>query len=132
MRRIRGSFWTPERDRRLQAYEAAGVPASAIAERLGTTRDAVLGRSQRLRGLTVTYKAYVQKQRAVRAAIDARQREKRRRVRAAIARMRAEIAKGIPRDVAIVSAAERGATYKAIADEVGVTRERVRQILQGR
>jgi hypothetical protein len=132
MRRIRGSFWTPERDRRLQAYEAAGMPASAIAERLGTTRDAVLGRSQRLRGLTVTYKAYVQKQRVVRAAADARRREKQRQARAAVARLRAEIAKGIPRDVAIASAVDRGATYQAIVDEVGVSGERVRQIWSGR
>src|SRR5947209_13006048 len=128
MRRICGSFWTPERDRRLQAHEAAGVSAATIAERLGKTRNAVLGRSQRLRGLTVTYKAYVRKKREVRVAADAKRRESQRRTSAAISRMRAEIAKGIPRDVAIASAVEKGATYQAIAHEVGMSRQRVQQI----
>ena len=128
MRRRRGSFWTPERDRRLQAYEAEGLSGAAIAERLGTTRNAVLGRSQRLRGLTVTYKWYVQKQRQSRAAGETKRREKRRRERAAIEHMRTEIAKGILRDVAIASAVKRGATYQAIADRIGVTKQRVQQL----
>jgi hypothetical protein len=42
--------------------------------------------------------------------------------------MRAEIAKGVPRNVAIKSALKRGATLQAIADEVGVTKQRVQQI----
>lgn len=128
MQRRRGSFWTPERDRRLQAYEAEGLSGAAIAERLGTTRNAVLGRSQRLRGLTRTYKGYVNLLRRLRAATAPRLRERQRRRRETIARMRAEIAKGVPRNVAIKSALKRGATLQAIADEVGVTKQRVQQI----
>src|SRR5262245_29436362 len=132
MRRVRGSFWTPERDRRLQAYEAQGLSAAAIAERLGTTRNAVLGRSQRLRGLTLTYEWYVEKKRQWRAAGEPQRREKQRRERAAIERMRKEIAKGVPRNLAILSARKRGATYRAIGEEIGMTRQGVAQICKNR
>lgn len=81
--RVRDSFWTVELDRRLQAYEAKGLSGAAIADRLGTTRDAVLGRSQRLRGLTLTYKAYVKNKRPWRAAAAPKRREQYRRRRVA-------------------------------------------------
>ena len=45
-----GGFWTPERDEELKRHEAAGLSAAKIAAQLGTTRGAVLGRSNRLRG----------------------------------------------------------------------------------
>jgi len=128
MRRIRGGFWTPERDRRLQAYEAEGLSGAAIAERLGTTRNAVLARSQRLRGLHLMFKSYVEARRKHRAAAAPRIRERQRRRREAMERMRRELAKGVPRDVAIKSARKRGATLQAIADEVGVTKQRIQQI----
>jgi hypothetical protein len=124
MRRVRGSFWTPERDRRLQAYEAGGLTGAAIAERLGTTRNAVLGRSQRLRGLHVTYKAYVETLRKQRAA-NAQQQRRRQQ---AVERMQAQIAKGIPQSRAIMAALRRGAMYQAIGDAIGVSKQRVQQI----
>ncbi len=132
MRRMRGSFWTAERDRRLQTYEGEGFSASVIAERMGTTRNAVLGRSQRLRGLTVTYDGYIRKQQEVRAEAKEKGREKERRSRGIIERMRADIVKGKSRDAAIVFAVERGATYRAVANALGVTPQRVQQIISGR
>jgi len=44
------NFWTAERDEELKRFEAGGLSASQIAAVLGTTRGAVLGRSNRLRG----------------------------------------------------------------------------------
>jgi len=129
MKRVRGSFWTPERDRQLQAYEAKGLSGAAIAERLGTTRNAVLGRSQRLRRLTLTYKWYVQKKQEWRPAGEPKRREKQRREHAAMERMRKEFAKGVPRNLAVVSARKRGATYRAIGEEIGMTRQGVHQIV---
>src|SRR5438105_2885929 len=128
MRRIRASFWTSERIRRLQALEAAGLSAREIAEKLGTTRKAVIGRSQRLRGLTYTFPSYIKKERGLRAATQTRRRERERRSRAAIAGMRSEISKGIPRDIAIAAAVMRGAKSQAIADEIGISKRRVYQI----
>jgi hypothetical protein len=43
-------YWTPERDEELRRHEAAGLSAAKIAALLGTTRGAILGRSNRLRG----------------------------------------------------------------------------------
>ena len=42
-------YWTPERDEELKRHRAAGLSASKIAARMGVTRNAVLGRSHRLR-----------------------------------------------------------------------------------
>jgi hypothetical protein len=47
------SFWTPARDRKIKAMEAAGKSAREIAKALGggVSRNAVIGRSRRLRGI---------------------------------------------------------------------------------
>jgi hypothetical protein len=44
------NYWTPERDEELKRHEAAGLSAGEIAALLHTTRSAVIGRSNRLRG----------------------------------------------------------------------------------
>ena len=118
----------PERDKRLQAFEAEGRSGGAIAERLGTTRNAVLKRLQVLRGLHLTFKSYIEAVRALRAAAAPRRRERQRRRREAMARLRADIAKGVPQNVAIVSALRRGTTYQAIGDVTSVSKQRVQQI----
>src|SRR6516164_301218 len=43
--------WTRSRDKRLLAQQAAGRTAAQIAKTLGVTRNAVIGRSRRLRGI---------------------------------------------------------------------------------
>src|SRR5713101_613617 len=129
MRRVRGSFWTPARGRRLQALEDKGLSGAAIAEKLGITRNAVLGRSQRLRGLTVTYKAYVETLQELRAANEPKRRQRERRIQAALTRLQSDLAKGVPRDVAIMTVRKQGATCRAIANELGLTKQRVHQIV---
>ena len=66
MRRISGSFWTPERDERLRCLEAEGFSAAKIAEKLGTTRGAVLGRLHRLSGAALTYPSYIRQEKEAR------------------------------------------------------------------
>src|SRR5216684_2513672 len=112
MRYLADSFWIPARDTRLQKLEAAGLSAAQIAERLGTTRNAVLGRSARLRG--VVYRYYVQREKELRSQTAARRREMKRRSDALLLDMRAAIAKRVPRTIAIAKAVEGGATYQAI------------------
>jgi hypothetical protein len=122
------SFWTAEKDKQLRRLEGAGLSAAQIAPRLGTTRNAVIGRSVRLRGLIFpSQRQREQKERALRAA---RLREQKERTTASLASMRRAIAKGMPRNVAIVAAAtgSGSVTYRAIADELGLTRQRVQQI----
>jgi len=121
------TFWTADKDRRLQRLEAAGFSAAQIADRIGATRNAVIGRSVRLRGLV--FPSQVQRQRAERALHAARVHQRKERNEAALAVMRRMISKGTARDVAIVSAVKARATYQAIADELDITRQRVQQII---
>ena len=131
MRRISGSFWTLERDERLRRLEAEGLSAAKIGEKLGTTRGAVLGRLHRLSGVALTYPSYTRQANETRARKAARMKERKRITDAAISKMRHEIARGVERNQAIAKARKTGATLKAIGDAVGLTRQRVRQILGG-
>jgi len=121
------TFWTTEKDRQLQKLEAAGHSAAQIADRLGATRNAVIGRSVRLRQLV--FPSQIRRQRAQRAVRAARLHEHKERMSTALGAMRRLMAKGTPRDTAIVAAVKARATYQAIADELGLTRQRVQQII---
>jgi hypothetical protein len=131
MRRISGSFWTPDRDQKLRRLEGEGLSAAKIAEKLGTTRGAVLGRLHRLSGAALTYPSYIRQEKEARARAAARMKERKRITDAAISKMRHEIARGVERNQAIAKARKTDATLKAIGDAVGLTRQRVRQILGG-
>jgi hypothetical protein len=121
------TFWTAEKDKQLRKLEAAGLSAAQIADRLGTTRNAVIGRSVRLRGLT--FPSQIQRERTKRALHAAHLRQQKERAALSLASMRRLIARGTPRASAIVSAIRDQVTYQAIADELGITRQRVQQIV---
>jgi hypothetical protein len=121
------TFWTAERDKQLRRLEAAGLSAAQIGDRLGTTRNAVIGRSVRLRGLI--FPSQIQRQRTERALRAAHLHQRKERATLSLASMRRVIARGTPRDTAIVSAIRDQVTYQAIADELGLTRQRVQQIV---
>jgi hypothetical protein len=121
------TFWTAEKDRQLRRLEAAGLSAAQIADRIGTTRNAVIGRSVRLRGLI--FPSQLQRQRSERALHAARLRQQKERTAVSLASMRRAIARGTPRDVAIVLAVKAHVIYRAIADELGLSRQRVHQIV---
>jgi hypothetical protein len=121
------TFWTAEKDKQLRRLEAAGLSAAQIADRLGTTRNAVIGRSVRLRGLI--FPSQIQRQRSERASRAALLHQQKERAALSLASMRRVIARGTPRNTAIVSAVKDRVTYQAIADELGLTRQRVQQIV---
>jgi hypothetical protein len=121
------TFWTAEKDKHLQRLEAAGLSAAQIADRIGTTRNAVIGRSARLRGLI--FPSQIQRQRSERALHAARLRQQKERTVVSLASMRRAIVKGTSRNVAIVLAVKAHVTYQAIAQELGLTRQRVQQIV---
>jgi transposase-like protein len=54
---------------------------------------------------------------------------KKRLTRDAIAAMHTAISRGVPRDMTIAQASKTGVTYKAIADELGLSRQRIHQIV---
>src|SRR5580692_4495214 len=128
MRRISGSFWTPERDERLRYLEAEGFSAAKIAEKLGTSRGAVLGRLHRLSGATLTYPSYIRQEKEARARAAARTKERTRLESTVIPRLQQEITRGVDRNRAIARARKAGATLRAIGDAVGISKEGVRQI----
>src|ERR1700730_4702116 len=97
MRYFSGSFWTPDTDARLQRLEAQGLSAAKIAAKLGVSRNSVIARSQRLRGLSPTFPSYLREQEKARASIAARKRK----MDAVLTKLRQEIARGIARNEAI-------------------------------
>jgi hypothetical protein len=129
MRRISGSFWTPERDERLRRLEAEGLSAAKIGEKLGTTRGAVLARLHRLSGAALTYPSYIRQEKEARARAAARMKERKRAESTVIPRMQQEIMRGVGRNRAIAKARKAGATLRAIGDAVGISKELVRQIV---
>ncbi len=121
------TFWTPRKDKHLQKLQTAGLSSAQIADRLGTTRNAVIGRSARLRG--VIFQSQIQRQEREKARVMARRQQIKRRTDVVLTAMRRAIAKGMPRDVAIAMAVKAHATYQAIGDELGLSRQRVHQII---
>jgi hypothetical protein len=128
LRRIGGSFWTSERDEKLRRLEGKGLPTAKIAEKLGTTRSAVLGRLHRLSDVSLTYPSYIRREKEASARSAARVKQRERLANTVIPKMKQEIARGVDRDRAIAKARKAGATLKAIGDALGLSRERVRQI----
>ena len=120
MRYFVNGFWTPQRDKRLQKLEAEGRSGKEIAERLGTTRNAVVARSARLRG--IAFPSNIRREKALRAQAAARLREKNRLNRTAVFDLRAAMTRGMKRDAAICAAVKAGATYAAIGAELGAYR----------
>jgi hypothetical protein len=121
------TFWTAEKDKRLQRLEAAGLSAAQIADHIRTTRNAVIGRSARLRGLI--FPSQLRRHRRERALRAARLRQQKERTAVSLASMRRAIASGTPRNTAIALAVKAHVTYQAIADELGISRQRVQQIV---
>jgi hypothetical protein len=125
MRYFARSFWTPVTDAQLQHLEAKGFSTAKIAAKLGTTRNSVIGRSQRLRGIYRTFPSYLREQEETRARAAARKRK----MDAVLSKFRQEIARGVARNEAIADARKAGATLTAIGEVLGITRQSVRQIL---
>src|SRR5260370_726139 len=113
--------------RRIAGRRKTGLSAAQMADRLGTTRNSVIGRSVRLRGLI--FPSQRQRQRSKRALHAARLRQQKERTAVSLASMRRAIVKGTPRNVAIALAVKAHITYQAIADELGLSRQRVQQIV---
>jgi hypothetical protein len=122
--RVSSPFWTAERDKRLKGLVATGLSVGKIARRLGTAQNAVIRRLYHLRGLPPPDPTHER----LRLAAAVRREEKERRTQAALAAMRAAMARGMPRDLAIAQARKAGASARAIGDVVGLTFRAVHRI----
>jgi hypothetical protein len=119
------SFWTPARDRRLLAYQAAGHSAAVIGKKLGATRSAVIGRSRRLRGIVYQSdidswtRANAKRSEAARKRMAIRRDKQRQALRTMIADVRA----GTPQAQAMARAHRAGATWQQIGEHFGVSQQ---------
>jgi hypothetical protein len=119
------SPWTPSRDKRLLAHQKAGRSAAEIAEKLGTSRSAVIGRSVRLRG--IVYKSSIRSWKRAnakrsaaagkRAALRAEEQRK------AMREMARAIKSGMPREKAMAKAFQAGAYWWQIGDYFGISQQ---------
>jgi hypothetical protein len=114
------SPWTPSRDKRLKAYLAAGLSAAQAADKLGTTRNAVIGRSMRLRG--IVYQSSVDSWKRANAKRRKGPRKPEKMRRKAMREMVTNLARGMPRNEAIARAAA-GAVWREIGAYFGITRQ---------
>jgi IS30 family transposase len=113
---IKDGMW---RDRAICEARMLGVRARAIADTLGVTRQTIY-RILVLQGAP---------ERELKERAKKRRKENARVFRSAKAALRLALARGVSRDRAIVKAAGAGLSYAAIGKKVGLTRERVRQII---
>lgn len=122
-------FWTKARDERLFT-EWPEFSAAEIAEHLGTSRNAVIGRYHRLRRTAFSYLDREATERRVRAEV--RRQTATAANRRAINALHAAIEAGTPRRDAIKLARESGGSWLAIAAACGVSRQRIHQLLTAR
>src|SRR5262249_5878148 len=115
--------WTPSRDKRLLAQQAAGRTAAQIATTLGVTRNAVIGRSIRLRG--IGYQSDIDSWTRANAqrAEEAKKRAQVRRVaqRKALRDLARAMARGVPVGKAMARAHKAGALWRQIGRYFGIS-----------
>ena len=117
--------WTSARDKRLQALEKKGLSAAQIAKELGTTRNAVIGRSRRIRGIVYQSDIDSWTRANARRSAEAHKRaalrtEKQKKV---IAEMLKAISAGTPRPNAMLRAFRAGAFWRQIGEEFGISQQ---------
>lgn len=119
------SFWNERRDRILTALQNAGKSCSYIAEILGATRNAVIARSNRIKG--VRFPSDIKRRKKANEEARQRRTERKKIERMAIKAMKRALGRS-RRDDAIYDAVKAGATLEAVGKAVGLCKERVRQI----
>ena len=119
------SFWTPSRDRRLRAYQAAGHSAAEIGKKLGATRSAVIGRSRRLRG--IVYQSDIESWARANAkrmeAAKQRAALRQERQRKAVRELASAVNAGMPDAKAMARAHRAGATWGQIGEYFGISQQ---------
>jgi hypothetical protein len=125
---MKRTYWTPDRDEELKRHEAAGLSTTKIAALLHTTRSAVIGRSNRLRGNL--FRSDVERlkghphQGTFFAALGAIPHKR----EAIFAALRADLAAGVDRDVVVKRALGAGLKRAAVGEFLGLSIAQVFQL----
>lgn len=122
-------MWTDRLDAKLLKLKRDGLSFAEIGERIGVTRNAALGRFQRLNGRIFPSQAERSKTRKETARL--KEEARLRKEDAIIRKMKATIAAGTDRAKAMHQAHIAGARYQVIGDVFGLSRERAYQIATG-
>lgn len=123
-------MWNDRSDAKLLKLKREGYSFAEVAERMGITRNAALGRFQRLNGRL--FPSQLERRRSREAAARLKSETRLQKEGAIIRKMNAAIAAGTDKARAIKQARAAGASYVAIGNVFGVSRARVYQIVNGR
>jgi hypothetical protein len=122
-------MWNDRLDARLLKLKRDGLSFAEVGEKMGLTRNAVLGRFQRITG--VVFPSTLERRRTRAAAAKAKEDARLRKEEVIIRKMKAAIAAGTDRGKAMHQAHIAGARYQAIGDVFGMSRERAYQVATG-
>jgi hypothetical protein len=123
-------MWNDRLDAKLRKLKRDGLSFAEIAEKMGITRNAALGRYQRISG--VVFPSTLERRRTRAAAAKARSDARLRKEAESIRRMKAAIAAGTDKGKAMSQAHAAGATFVAIGKIFGISSVRAYQIAKGR
>ena len=118
--------WNDQLDAKLLKLRKQGLSFAEVAERMGLSRNTVLGRAQRLAGKK--FPSQVARSELRRQRNDARDRQAAAKAKAISKKLKKDLASGVPRNVAVRAALDLGAPPKLVAGIIGVSSERVCQI----
>lgn len=119
-------MWDGKADAKLLKLRNEGLSFAQIAERMGISRNAAIGRAQRLAG-RIFPSQIARNEQAKLEAVERGQKSAQEQ-KAIVRRIKKAIAAGSPRLKVIEQALAKGATYQIIGDALGLSKQRVHQI----
>jgi hypothetical protein len=123
-------MWNDRLDAKLLKLKRQGLSFAEIGERMGITRNAALGRFQRLNG--VVFPSQLERRRTREAAARLKKETRLRKEGEIIRKMKAAIAAGTDKGKAMKQAHVAGATFVTIGEVLGISSVRAYQIANGR
>ena len=119
-------MWNDRLDAKLRKLQKEGYSFAEIGERMGITRNAALGRFQRISG--VVFPSKLERRRNREAGAKLKRETRLKKEGDAIKKMKAAIDGGTDKAKAMKQAYAAGASFRAIGEVYGVSRERAYQI----
>jgi hypothetical protein len=123
---IGAGMWDDRLDAKLLKFQGDGLSFSQIAERIGVSRNAAIGRYHRLRD--TDFPSEAKRKLDAEAAKHRRNEQVAAHQAAIVAIMSIDLSQGVDREDAITKALESGATLQSVANALGLTRQRIHQI----
>src|SRR5882672_11416512 len=115
-------MWNDQIDAKLLKLRQQGLSFAEVAERMGLSRNTVLGRAQRLAGRK--FPSQIARSERRRRKNDAQARQASALAKVFSRKLKKDLAAGVPGDVAVRAAMDSGAPYQLVAEIIGVSRAR--------